>query len=60
MDHQLELGYLVVEVPEPDILTPTFADVVGLVPGEPHAEGLADLRFGSFAAPHPHLVQLAV
>ena len=34
MDHQIELGYLVLEVPEPDILTPAFADVVGLVPGE--------------------------
>ena len=39
MDHQMELGYLVLEVPEPDILTPVFADVVGLLPGEPTAEG---------------------
>lgn len=37
MNHQLELGYVVIEVPEPDVLTPVFADVVGLVPGEsPH------------------------
>jgi 2,3-dihydroxybiphenyl 1,2-dioxygenase len=34
MQHRLELGYLVLEVPEPDSLTPVLADVVGLVPGE--------------------------
>ncbi|HEX4493887.1 MAG TPA: VOC family protein [Acidimicrobiia bacterium] len=34
MDHRIELAYLVVEVPEPDGLTPVLADVVGLVPGE--------------------------
>jgi 2,3-dihydroxybiphenyl 1,2-dioxygenase len=39
MDHQIELGYLVLEVPDPHILTPVFADVVGLLPGEPTAEG---------------------
>ncbi|MGO9872872.1 MAG: VOC family protein [Acidimicrobiia bacterium] len=38
MDHQIELGYLVIEVPEPEILTPVFADVVGLVPGEPRTD----------------------
>ncbi len=31
MEHQIELGYLVVEIPEPEALTPVFADVVGLV-----------------------------
>ena len=41
MNHQLELGYLVLEVPEPDSLTPVLADVVGLVPGEPTASGAA-------------------
>jgi len=35
MDHQIELGYLVLELPEPEILTPVLGDVVGLVPGEP-------------------------
>jgi 2,3-dihydroxybiphenyl 1,2-dioxygenase len=40
MDHQLELGYLVVEVPEPATLSPVFADVVGLVPGEPVDDAL--------------------
>jgi 2,3-dihydroxybiphenyl 1,2-dioxygenase len=34
MNHQLELGYVVIEVPDPDVLTPVFRDVVGLVPGE--------------------------
>jgi 2,3-dihydroxybiphenyl 1,2-dioxygenase len=39
MEHRLELGYLVLEVPDPDILTPVFTDVVGLVPGEPTSSG---------------------
>jgi 2,3-dihydroxybiphenyl 1,2-dioxygenase len=43
MDHQIELGYLVLEHPEPDSLTPVFADVVGLVPGEP-ADGARTWR----------------
>jgi 2,3-dihydroxybiphenyl 1,2-dioxygenase len=34
MKHQIELGYVVIEVPAPDILSPVLADVVGLVPGE--------------------------
>jgi len=44
MDHQIELAYLVLEVPEPDILTPAFADVVGLVPGEPRADATLTWR----------------
>ncbi|MET1000837.1 MAG: hypothetical protein ABWZ15_03425 [Acidimicrobiia bacterium] len=43
MKHEIELGYLILEVPDPGILTPVFADVVGLVPGEPTAAG-ADVR----------------
>jgi 2,3-dihydroxybiphenyl 1,2-dioxygenase len=39
VDHQIELGYLVLEVPDPDALVPAFAQVVGLVPGEPTATG---------------------
>jgi biphenyl-2,3-diol 1,2-dioxygenase len=39
MNHQLELGYLVLEIPEPDSLNTVFADVVGLVPGEAVASG---------------------
>lgn len=37
MHHQIELGYLVLELEDPDVLTPVLADVVGLVPGEPAA-----------------------
>lgn len=39
MEPQLELGYLILEVPDPDGLAPVLADVVGLVPGEPTASG---------------------
>jgi 2,3-dihydroxybiphenyl 1,2-dioxygenase len=39
MDHQIELGYLVLEVPDPAVLTPVFGGVVGLLPGDPTAEG---------------------
>ncbi len=39
MDHQIELGYLVLEVPDPESLTPVLAEVVGLVPGEPTPDG---------------------
>jgi 2,3-dihydroxybiphenyl 1,2-dioxygenase len=35
MDHQIELGYLVLELPDPELVTPVLADVVGLVPGDP-------------------------
>jgi len=35
MRNQIELAYVVLDVPDPDALTPVFADVVGLVPGEP-------------------------
>jgi 2,3-dihydroxybiphenyl 1,2-dioxygenase len=39
MGHQIELGYLVLEVPEPDIVSPVFGDIVGLVPGAPTEGG---------------------
>jgi 2,3-dihydroxybiphenyl 1,2-dioxygenase len=42
--HQLELGYLVLEVPDPDTLTPVFADVIGLVAGEPTPSGARTWR----------------
>jgi 2,3-dihydroxybiphenyl 1,2-dioxygenase len=35
MHHQIELGYLVLELPDPETVTPVLADVIGLVPGEP-------------------------
>ena len=44
MKHQLELGYLVLEVPDPDTLTPVFADVIGLVAGEPTPSGARTWR----------------
>jgi 2,3-dihydroxybiphenyl 1,2-dioxygenase len=34
MDHQIEIAYLVLELPDPDLVTPVLADVVGLLPGE--------------------------
>ena len=33
--HRIELGYLVLELPDPEIVTPVLAGVIGLVPGEP-------------------------
>lgn len=44
MDHQLELGHLVVEVPDPTTLTPTLAEVVGLEAGEPTPAGALTWR----------------
>jgi 2,3-dihydroxybiphenyl 1,2-dioxygenase len=39
MLHQIELGYLVLDVPDPDSLSEVCADIVGLIPGEPTASG---------------------
>jgi len=39
MQHELELAYLGIEVPDPPTLTPFFGDVIGLVPGEPPSPG---------------------
>jgi biphenyl-2,3-diol 1,2-dioxygenase len=44
MNHRMELAYLVLEVPEPDSLDRVFAEVVGLVPGEPTAPGVRTWR----------------
>ena len=44
MNHQLEMGYLVLQVPEPDSLDTVFADVVGLAQGEPAAPGTRTWR----------------
>jgi 2,3-dihydroxybiphenyl 1,2-dioxygenase len=43
-DHRLELGYLVLQVPDPGSLTATFAEVVGLVAGEPTPSGAVTWR----------------
>jgi 2,3-dihydroxybiphenyl 1,2-dioxygenase len=34
MQHEIELAYLILELPDPDIVTPSFGEVVGLVPAE--------------------------
>ena len=44
MQHQLELGHLVIEVPDPAALTPTLAEVVGLQAGEPTPSGALTWR----------------
>ncbi len=35
MQHDLEIAYLGIEIPEPATLAPFFGDVIGLLPGEP-------------------------
>jgi 2,3-dihydroxybiphenyl 1,2-dioxygenase len=35
MQHQIDLAYLVLELPDPGLLTPVFGDLVGLTPAEP-------------------------
>jgi 2,3-dihydroxybiphenyl 1,2-dioxygenase len=42
--YELELAYLGIEVPDPASLTPFFADVVGLVPGESGPPGAVTWR----------------
>jgi 2,3-dihydroxybiphenyl 1,2-dioxygenase len=44
MRHDLELGYVGVEVPDPGSLAPFFGEVVGLVPGEPIGGGASTWR----------------
>ncbi|HEV7720129.1 MAG TPA: VOC family protein [Iamia sp.] len=44
MQHQIELGHLVIEVPDPTALTPTLAEVVGLEAGEPTPAGALTWR----------------
>jgi 2,3-dihydroxybiphenyl 1,2-dioxygenase len=41
---QPELAYAVLEIPEPSSLNHTFAEVIGLQPGEPTASGAATWR----------------
>jgi 2,3-dihydroxybiphenyl 1,2-dioxygenase len=42
--HDLELGYLGIEVPDPSTLTPFFGEVIGLVEGEPAGAGAITWR----------------
>ena len=44
MQPQIEIAYLGLEVPDPGSLTSFFADVIGLVPGEPGDEGTITWR----------------
>jgi 2,3-dihydroxybiphenyl 1,2-dioxygenase len=44
MNHQLELGYLVLEVPDPATINPVLSGVVGLSPGDPAPGGAATWR----------------
>ena len=44
MRREIELAYLGIEVPDADIMTPFFGGVVGLLPGEPTADGAATWR----------------
>jgi 2,3-dihydroxybiphenyl 1,2-dioxygenase len=39
MNHQLEIAYLGIEVPDPATLTPFFGEVIGLVPGDQAPDG---------------------
>jgi 2,3-dihydroxybiphenyl 1,2-dioxygenase len=44
MRREIELAYLGIEVPDADVLTTLFGNVVGLVPGEPTTDGAATWR----------------
>jgi 2,3-dihydroxybiphenyl 1,2-dioxygenase len=44
MEHEIELGYIGIEVPEPESLTPFFGDVIGLVPGVATDDGALTWR----------------
>jgi 2,3-dihydroxybiphenyl 1,2-dioxygenase len=44
MQHEIELAYIGIEVPEPPALTSFFCDVIGLEPGDPTDEGAITWR----------------
>ena len=44
MQHEIELAYVGIEVPDPASLTPFFGEVIGLVPGEPTDDGALTWR----------------
>jgi 2,3-dihydroxybiphenyl 1,2-dioxygenase len=44
MQHEIELAYIGIEVPEPDALTPFFGDVIGLLPGDATDDGALTWR----------------
>ena len=44
MNHDLQLGYLGLEVPDPSSLSTFFGDVIGLIPGESAPDGVLTWR----------------
>ena len=44
MNHEIELGYVGIEVPEPSSLAPFFGTVIGLLPGESTVDGAMTWR----------------
>ncbi len=44
MNHDLQLGYLGIEVPDPSSLSGFFGEVIGLIPGEPAPDGVLTWR----------------
>ena len=44
MNHELEVAYVGIEVPDPAALSPFFAEVIGLVPGEDAGQGILTWR----------------
>ena len=44
VQHDLELAYVGLEIPEPSSLDGFFGDVIGLIPGDPTAEGAVTWR----------------
>ena len=44
MQHEVELAYVGVEVPDPAKLTPFFGEIIGLVPGEATDDGALTWR----------------
>jgi len=44
MQHDLQLAYVGIEVPQPETLDSFFNDVIGLIPGEPGSQGTSTWR----------------
>jgi 2,3-dihydroxybiphenyl 1,2-dioxygenase len=44
MRHEIELGYVGIEVPDPTTLTPFFGEIIGLVPGPTAGDGSVTWR----------------
>ena len=44
MNHDIELAYVGIEVPEPSSLASFFGTVIGLLPGEPTVDGAMTWR----------------